>query len=86
MKILLDRRTCACWDPACEAHFGWHFLRDEINPIDCTVEITDDDRPEITFQIKDRDSSTKVLVVDQNNWTEAYDSWLQAWERQQASF
>ena len=46
MKILLDRRTCNCWQAACESHFGWHFLREEINPIDCTLEIIDDGNSE----------------------------------------
>lgn len=22
MKIVLDRRTCNCYEPACETHFG----------------------------------------------------------------
>lgn len=83
MKIVLDRRGCACWDPACESHFSWHFLREEITPIDCVVEICDDGLPNRTFLIKDKNHIDKVLVVDEENWSEAYDSWLQAWERQQ---
>jgi hypothetical protein len=83
MKIVLDRRTCGCWDAPCETHFGWHFLRDEIEPIDCTVEIIDDGKPERTFFILDRDGFGKVLVVDETNREEAYDSWQTAWERQQ---
>lgn len=84
MKIILDRRTCNCWEPACETHFGWHFLRDEVTPVDCTVEIRDDGQPETTFLILDRDGIDKVLVVDEENWAEAYDSWRLAWEKQQA--
>lgn len=83
MKIVLDRRTCNCWDPACETHFGWHFLREEITPVDCTVEIEEDGRPESTFLIKDRDGIDKVLVVNKENLADAYDSWRQAWEQQQ---
>jgi hypothetical protein len=83
MKIVLDRRTCNCWDPACETHFGWHFLREEITPVDCTVEMIDDGQPETTFYIKDRDGQDKLLIVNDENRAEAYDSWLQAWERQQ---
>ncbi len=49
LKIVLDRRTCGCWDAPCETHFGWDFLREEIEPIDCTVEIIDDGKPERTF-------------------------------------
>ena len=83
MKIILDRRSCNCWEPACEAHFGWHFLRDQISPVDCTVEITDDGKEEITFHILDRDNLDKVLVVDESNRDLAYDSWMEAWKDQQ---
>lgn len=85
MKILLDQRSCNCWDAACEAHFGWHFLGEEVTPVDCTLAVTDDGKKEITFLIKDRDGSDKVLVVDESNWAEAYDSWRLAWEKQQAA-
>lgn len=84
MKIVLDRRSCNCWDAACEAHFGWHFLREEITPVDCTVEMADDGCSELTFLIKDRDGLDKTLVVGKENHAEAYDSWKQAWEEQQA--
>ena len=83
MKILLDRRTCNCWQAACESHFGWHFLREEITPIDCTLEIIDDGKVERTFLIKDRDGTDKLLVVDDSNWADAYDSWQLVWEQQQ---
>ena len=85
MKIKLDRRSCNCWDAPCEAHFGWHFLRQEITPVDCTVEVTDDGQSQTTFLILDRDGIDKVLVVDETNRLEAYDSWRQAWEKQQSS-
>lgn len=85
MKIVLDRRSCNCWEPACESHFGWHFLREEITPVDCTIEITDDGQLETTFLILDRDGVDKTLVVSAENWAEAYDSWRQAWEFQQSS-
>ena len=84
MKIILDRRSCTCWEPACETHFGWHFLREEVTPVDCTVEITDDGQSETTFLILDRDGIDKTLVVNAENWAEAYDSWRQAWELQQS--
>lgn len=83
MKILLDRRTCNCWQAACESHFGWHFLREEVTPIDCTLEIINDGKAERTFLIKDRDGIDKTLVVDDSNWADAYDSWQLAWEKQQ---
>jgi hypothetical protein len=64
MKITLDRRQCSCWQPACESHFGWHFLREEVTPIDCTIEILDDGQKNRTFIIKDRDGIDKQLQVD----------------------
>jgi hypothetical protein len=82
MKIVLDRRSCNCYDQACEAHFGWHFLREQITQVDCTIEMIEDGKEERTFLIHDRDGSEKVLVVDEENRGEATDSWLQAWERQ----
>jgi hypothetical protein len=84
MKIVLDRRSCTCHDPACETHFSWHFLREEITPIDCVVEMSEDGQQELTFLILDRDGIDKTLVVDRNNQADAYDSWMQAWEKQEA--
>lgn len=83
MKIVLDRRGCSCWDAPCDAHFGWHFLRDEITPVDCTIELVDDGQSETTILIKDRDGVDKTLIVDEANRGEAYDSWRLAWEKQQ---
>ncbi len=77
MKIILDRRSCTCWEPACETHFGWHFLRGEITPVDCMVEILDDGRPKLTFYIKDRDQTAKVLMITEENRAETYEFGLQ---------
>jgi hypothetical protein len=52
--------------------------------VDCTLEISDDGQPETTFLILDRDGIDKVLVVNEENFAEAYDSWRLAWEKQQA--
>ena len=84
MKIVLDRRSCNCYEQACESHFGWYFLREEVLPVDCLVEVVDDGKQERTFFIKDRDGVDKTLVVDEENHSGAYDSWRQAWEEQQA--
>jgi hypothetical protein len=83
MKIILDCRVCKCWDAACDTHFGWHFLRDEITPVDCVVDMVEDGNEELTFYIQDRDGSEKILLIDEDNKADAYDSWRQAWERQQ---
>lgn len=85
MKILIDRRECNVYDQACEAHFGWHFLREEITPVDCAVKVIDDGRSDRTFVIQDKDGQEKVLVVDNDNLAEAYDSWILAWQKQQQS-
>ena len=85
MKIVLDRRSCNCWEPACETHFSWHFLREEITPIDCVIEMVEDGKDELTFLVLDRDGVDKELVIDEANRAEAYDSWRQAWEQQQAA-
>jgi hypothetical protein len=84
MKIVLNRRTCTCWDSPCEAHFGAHFLGPEITPIDCLVEMSDDGRQELTFLILDRDGVDRQLVVDETNRALAHDSWRLAWEAQQS--
>jgi hypothetical protein len=84
MRIVLDRRSCQCYDQSCETHFGWHFLREDITPVDCTVEMVDDGQDEVTFLILDKDGTDKELVVDEENRAEAYDSWKLAWEKQQA--
>jgi hypothetical protein len=47
--------------------------------------MVEDGRPEITFCIKDRDGVDKTLVVDENNRADASDSWLLAWQQQQAA-
>jgi hypothetical protein len=84
MKIVLDRRSCNCYEQSCETHFAWHFLREEITPIDCVIEMTDDGHEELTFLVLDRDGIDKTLVVDRTNYPKAYDSWFQAWEEQQS--
>lgn len=84
MKIILDRRGCNCWDAACDTHFGWHFLRGEITPVECLVETVEDGSEAVTFWIRDRDGVDKQLVIDESNRAEAYDSWHSVWEKQQA--
>jgi hypothetical protein len=83
MKIVLDRRSCACWEPACESHFGNHFLGEKITPIDCVVEMEEDGKDELTFLVLDRDGVDKTLVIDEHNRPDAIDSWRAAWEKQQ---
>ena len=85
INIILDTRICKCWDAACSAHFSSLFLGEEVTPIDCVVDMIEDDNREITFHIKDRDGTEKTLVVGDENYADAYDSWREAWEKQQAA-
>ena len=82
MKITLNRRTCNCWDAPCESHFGSHFLGETITPIDCVVEMVDDGKTDLTFYILDRDGQDKILVIDESNRGDAWNSWIKAWEKQ----
>ena len=85
MKIILDRRGCPLWNCACESDFSSHYLGPEVIPTYCLLEMIDDACPERTFVIKDKDGVDKVLVVDQQNWADAHDSWFLAWEKQQTN-
>jgi hypothetical protein len=82
MKIVLDRRSCNCYDQACETHFGWHFLRDEVTPVDCMIELVEDGSRDRVFLIKDKDGTEKELAVNAENWADAYDSWRLALDSQ----
>lgn len=81
MIIRIDRRGCNVWQAACESHFAWHFLRQEVTPVDCVLEMIEDEQPVRLFLIHDRDGTEKVLRVDEGNLGEAYDSWQLAWEK-----
>lgn len=84
MKIYLDRRGCNCWAGSCETCFSWNYLREEILPNYCLLEVQEDHRPARTFYIQDRDGSVKTMIIDEHNWAEFYDSWQLSWEKQQA--
>ena len=94
MKVYVDRNHCGVYQTACESCFGGriqvHFGDrpeglDVVEVAGCVLEIKDEeDRDNITFIIKDRDGSQKELRVDQENWPEAYDSWLMLYEKQQS--
>lgn len=85
MKVYMDRVNCPCWLGACESSFGWrlmHLMEGEFLPGGCMVDWEEDGRDGITFQIHEKDGD-KLLFVNQDNWTEAYDSWPLLWERQE---
>ena len=86
MKIILDRDSCNCWDGACESCFGWRLMRlmekGEMHLSSCHISSHDDGRASFTFHIHDRDGKDIKLVINQDNWAEAYDSWLELLARQ----
>ena len=86
MKIILDRDSCNCWDGACESCFGWRLQqlmeKGEMHPSSCHISAQDDGQPSFTFHIHDRDGKDKRLVINQDNWAEAYESWLELLARQ----
>lgn len=93
MKVYMDRNHCETYQAGCESCFGGrievHFGDRDFGPdLDvggCVMKITEEDRQDtVTFFIKDRDGSDKELVVNKQNWPDAYDSWMQLYEQQQA--
>ena len=89
MKVYLDRESCPTWQGACESCFGWHLeqlMDGDFQPSACMVEWDDECRDEITFFMRDKEGKDRVLVVNQENWSDAYDSWsklLEAQEKEQ---
>jgi hypothetical protein len=82
MKVTLDRRHCTRWQAACESCFA-HRLEDEnFECADCGLQVIEDGREAIEFNITDRDGSFKTLTVTPKNRAEAIDSWLLLWQQQ----
>jgi len=86
MKIYMDRTQCSCWLGACESSFGAKLLKAKqagwsFEPGGCIVESMDDGHPGATLYIKDWDRN-KLLVLDEGNWPDAFDSWQLLWEKQ----
>lgn len=55
----------------------------EFQPSACMVEWDKEDPDEITFIMRNKEGEDKVLVVNQENWPDAYDSWAQLLETQE---
>lgn len=84
MKIILDRRSCTCWQAACESCFGGNLLQEYFVPA-CLVEEIEDGSPDLTVIVLDRDNTEKTLVVTGKNWGDVFDSWMLAWQAEQTS-
>ncbi|MDX1435413.1 MAG: hypothetical protein R3335_01285 [Anaerolineales bacterium] len=85
MKVILDRRSCTCWEAACESCFAGNLLAEFFVPA-CIVEEIDDGGPDLTVVLWDRDSSEKTLVVTEENWGAVFDSWMLAWQEAQMMY
>ena len=88
MEINLDLSTCPTWMSACESCFGWHLAQwtsNESQPSACTLNWDDECRDEITFIVHDKDGNDRTLVVNQENWAEAYESWSRLLAKQEAA-
>lgn len=83
MKIRLDRRSCTCWEAACESCLAGNLMQEHFCPA-CILEEIEDDRSVLTLEIIDRDGSEKTLVVTDENWGAVFDSWMLAWQEQAA--
>ncbi len=85
MKIYMDRVGCPCGLGACESSFGWrmqHLMEGEFLPGGCMFKAEEDGRDDFTIHIHEKDGD-KLLIVNEQNWPDAYDSWFLLWERQQ---
>ena len=85
MKIYLDRSVCNCWEAACTTDFSDKYLGKDVKPTACTLMIVNEDkRDEIIFHIHDRDGTEKEFVVNDKNFLDAMENWMDAYAKQQA--
>jgi hypothetical protein len=88
MKIYMDLESCPTWMGACESCFGWHLNRlmaGDFQQSACMLEWDDQCQEEITYHLHDKDGQDKVLIVNQENWAAAYNSWSQLLASQQTN-
>ena len=82
MKIKLDRRSCTCWEAACESCFAGNLLQEHFCPA-CILEEIEDHQAALTVEIIDRDGSEKTLVITDENWGDVFDSWMLTYQEEQ---
>lgn len=94
MKVYLDRNHCPVRQAGCESCFGGRIelvftgkaKSDDLFITGCVIELKETEiLDEITFYMKDRDGKDKVLVVNTENWPDAYNSWMDLYEKQQVN-
>ncbi len=81
MNIFLDRSKCKR-QAGCEACFSNHLLCEDFDQADCCQALSDTQRPELVFRVRDRDQSIKTFVVNDENRNLARSSWIWLWEQQ----
>ncbi|MEX2143824.1 MAG: hypothetical protein WD740_04460 [Anaerolineales bacterium] len=82
MKVTLDRTHCTRWQAACESCFAMRLEQSNFDAADCGLQVVEDGRATIDFEITDRDGSNKKLSVTPANRADAIDSWLLLWQQQ----
>ena len=94
MKVYLDRNHCPVHQAACDSCFGGKIERvfsdpirlDDLYVTGCVIKLEEEENlDEITFYMKDRDGEDKVLIVNRENWPDAYNSWVDLYESQQTN-
>lgn len=82
MRVSLDRSKCTRWQGACESCFASRLEESNFDASNCGLEVVEDGREFIEFNIHDRDGSFKTLTVTPSNRADAIDSWLLLWQQQ----
>ena len=92
MKVKIDRNHCGVHQAGCDSCFGGRIAinfgyttgtQGDMDLAGCVLEVLDEEKKdEITFFIKDRDGSDKTLIVDKENWPDAYESWLDLYDKE----
>jgi hypothetical protein len=93
MKVYIDRNHCNVEGAGCESCFASRIenyfkneVFDELDIAGCVTHIEEESKhDEILFFIRDRDNSNKLLSVTQENWPDAYNSWMLLFEEQNKS-
>jgi hypothetical protein len=82
MRITLDRNYCQRWQASCESCFASRLTQNNFDVADCCLAAVPDGREALEFRIHDRDGQLRTLTVNDQNWADAYDSWLLLWRAQ----
>ena len=93
MKVFVDRNYCNVEGAGCESCFAGRIEENFTNPVfrdmdlaGCVLRVEEEvNRDEIIFFIHDRDGEDKILQVTQENWPDAYNSWMELYEIQRKS-